>query len=222
VSEFLFFDYFRKIMYNSDLPNRAELPSSKKLLLSTLIAIVVAAILLVTIVLPSEYGIDPTRIGRVLGLTQMGEIKTRLAEEAKQDREKETASKTSEQTVPTQPKPAESAKPAENKGNAKNDTMTVTLKPGEGVEIKLEMTKGAKAVYDWKTSGGVLNYDLHGDGANKAFISYKKGTGVENDSGEFAADFDGSHGWFWRNRTDGDVTVTLNTKGEYASIKRVV
>jgi hypothetical protein len=205
-------------MYNSDLPNRAELPSSKKLLLSTLIAMVVAAILLVTIVLPSEYGIDPTRIGRVLGLTQMGEIKTRLAEEAKKDREKEAA----QPTAATQPKPAESPKLTENKTGAKNDTMTVTLKPGEGVEIKLEMTKGAKAVYDWKTSGGVLNYDLHGDGANKAFISYKKGTGVENDAGEFVADFDGSHGWFWRNRTDGDVTVTLNTKGDYLSIKRVV
>jgi hypothetical protein len=205
-------------MYNSDLPNRAELPSSKKLLLSTLIAMVVAAILLVTTVLPSEYGIDPTRIGRVLGLTQMGEIKARLAEEAKKDREKEAA----QPTTATQPKPAESPKSAENKTGAKNDTMTVTLKPGEGVEIKLEMTKGAKAVYDWKTSGGVLNYDLHGDGANKAFISYKKGTGVENDAGEFVADFDGSHGWFWRNRTDGDVTVTLNTKGDYLSIKRVV
>ncbi len=73
-------------MYNTDLPNRAELPSSRQLLRSTIIAIVVAAVLLVTIVLPSEYGIDPTRIGRVLGLTQMGEIKMALAREAEQDR----------------------------------------------------------------------------------------------------------------------------------------
>jgi hypothetical protein len=73
-------------MYNTDLPNRADLPSSKKLLISTLLAIVIAAILLVTVVLPAEYGIDPTRIGRVLGLTQMGEIKTALAREAENDR----------------------------------------------------------------------------------------------------------------------------------------
>ena|SRR5215203_3532275 len=74
-------------MYNSDLPTRAELPSSKQLLRSTIIAIVVAGILLITVVLPSEYGIDPTRIGRLLGLTEMGEIKTQLAAEAKKDRE---------------------------------------------------------------------------------------------------------------------------------------
>lgn len=73
-------------MYNTDLPNRAELPSSRQLLRSTIIAVVVAAILLVTVVLPSEYGIDPTRVGRVLGLTQMGEIKMSLAREAEQDR----------------------------------------------------------------------------------------------------------------------------------------
>ena len=34
-------------------------------------------------VLPAEYGIDPTGVGRALGLTQMGEIKVQLAEEAK-------------------------------------------------------------------------------------------------------------------------------------------
>jgi hypothetical protein len=60
-------------------------PDSKRLLRSTLIAAVVAGILLVTVVLPAEYGIDPTRIGRVLGLTQMGEIKVRLAREVAAD-----------------------------------------------------------------------------------------------------------------------------------------
>ena len=204
-------------MYNTDLPNRAELPSSKKLLISTLIAIIVAAILLVTVVLPSEYGIDPTRIGSIFGLTQMGETKMRLAEEAKKDREAQPVQTTKVETKPTAP-----IAQTETIASAKNDEMTVTLKPGEGVEIKLEMLKGAKAKFDWKATGGVVNYDLHGDGANKAFISYKKGTSVDSDSGEFAADFDGSHGWFWRNRTSSDVTITIKTNGEYKNIKRVV
>jgi hypothetical protein len=34
------------------------------------------------------------------------------------------------------------------------------------------------------------------------------------------AAFDGNHGWFWRNRGDGNVTVTLNTRGDYANLKR--
>ena len=62
-------------MFNSQLPSRDDLPSSESLLKSTLVALLAAIVILVTIVLPAEYGIDPTRIGRVLDLTQMGEIK---------------------------------------------------------------------------------------------------------------------------------------------------
>src|SRR3990167_20175 len=72
-------------MYNTDLPTRAELPSAQKLFRSTLSAVVVAGVLLVTIVLPSEYAIDPTGVGSALGLTKMGEIKTQLAAEAEQE-----------------------------------------------------------------------------------------------------------------------------------------
>ncbi|WP_227370721.1 hypothetical protein [Halomonas sp. M20] len=73
-------------MYNTDLPTRAELPSSRKLIRSTLLAGVAANVLLVTVVLPAEYGIDHTGAGRLLGLTEMGEIKEQLAEEAELDR----------------------------------------------------------------------------------------------------------------------------------------
>ena len=72
-------------MYNTDLPTRAELPSTGKLLRSTLMAAVIAVALLITVVLPAEYAIDPTGAGRLLGLTEMGEIKTQLAEEAELD-----------------------------------------------------------------------------------------------------------------------------------------
>jgi len=113
-------------MYNSDLPTRAELPSSKQLLRSTILALIVATVLLLTVVLPAEYGIDPTRIGRVLGLTKMGEIKTQLAEEAARDR---TADKA--QTV-TAPKADAPAPPAKAGASEKSDELTVTLKPGEG------------------------------------------------------------------------------------------
>ena len=34
---------------------------------------------------PSEYGIDPTGLGGLLGLAEMGEIKSQLAEEAEAD-----------------------------------------------------------------------------------------------------------------------------------------
>ena len=72
-------------MYNTDLPRRAELPTSAQLKRSTWIASLTAAAILAFVVLPSEYGVDPTGIGRLLGLTQMGEIKLQLAQEAAQD-----------------------------------------------------------------------------------------------------------------------------------------
>lgn len=208
-------------MYNSDLPTRAELPSSGQLLRSTVIAIIVATVLLVTVVLPSEYGIDPTRIGRVLGLTQMGEIKTTLATEAERDRAADASKSGTEQPAgaSTAP-PAQTAKGVE--GAPRTDEMTVTLKPGEGAEIKLEMTKGAKASYEWTSIGGRVNHDTHGDGPGGATHSFSKGREMERDSGELIAPFDGNHGWFWRNRSAGVVTVTLKTTGTYRNIKRVV
>src|SRR5687767_2636847 len=111
-------------MYNSDLPTRAELPSSKQLLRSTIIALIVATVLLLTVVLPAEYGIDPTRIGRVLGLTKMGEIKTQLAEEAARDRAADEVQTTVPQKTDSRP-----AKPV---AGGKSDELTITLKPGEG------------------------------------------------------------------------------------------
>ena len=69
-------------MFNSQLPPLSELPTSRQLAGSTLLAAGAAAALLATVVLPSEYGIDPTGFGNVLGLTQMGKMKAQFAEKA--------------------------------------------------------------------------------------------------------------------------------------------
>lgn len=208
-------------MYNSDTPSRAELPTSRQLLRSTLIAIVAALAILVTIVLPAEYNIDPTGVGRVLGLAQMGEIKAQLAEEAERDRQMDQNS--------TVPAPGSSllgrvfaalvVSPASAQTASRQDVTTLTLTPGQGAEIKLVMKAGAKADYSWTVSGGVVNFDTHGDGGGKS-ISYEKGRAVPGDDGVLEAAFDGNHGWFWRNRGSADVTLTLKTSGAYAEIKR--
>jgi len=41
-------------------------------------------------------------------------------------------------------------------------------------------------------------------------------------AGTLQAAFDGTQGWFWRNRTNGEATVTLKTSGDYQQIKRVL
>jgi hypothetical protein len=101
------------------------------------------------------------------------------------------------------------------------DEMPVTLKPGEGTEIKLKMVKGAKAQYLWVVEGGEVNFDTHGDAPGNS-ISYEKGRGVSTDEGVLEAAFTGNHGWYWRNRGKSDVKVILRTRGDYTDIKRMM
>ncbi|MGL4404363.1 MAG: hypothetical protein ACRCT6_01260, partial [Notoacmeibacter sp.] len=66
-------------------PQNVVQPSGRKLARATLIAAAIAAALHVTVVMPSEYGIDYTGVGGILGLTKQGEIKQQLAGEAAAD-----------------------------------------------------------------------------------------------------------------------------------------
>jgi hypothetical protein len=230
-------------MYNSDIPTRAELPTSAQLLRSTFIALAAAGVLLSTVVLPAEYGLDPTGFGRALGLTEMGEIKAQLAREAEADRRRDSAEPTSGDVPP----PKAPVAPEQRSGlfgrafaelvisgaragdtvrfaqAARADETVFTLKPGEGVEYKLTMSKGAKVDYSWTVKDGAVNYDMHGSpSAGGKEKSYKNGRGSTGEQGVLAAEFDGGHGWFWRNRGAKDVTITLQTKGSYAEIKRMI
>lgn len=210
-------------MYNSDLPTRADLPSTKQLFRSTLIAVGIAGGILVTAVLPAEYGVDPTGMGRVFGLTQMGEIKQQLAAEAERDT-------SAERVADAAPAAAIDATAAEADAGSSpavdaetwRDKVTLTLAPGEAAEIKLVMRVGESASYVWTANGGTLNSDLHGDGKAGQATSYRKGRSETADSGELTAAFDGSHGWFWRNRSDVPVDVVLQVKGKYSELKRVL
>ena len=209
-------------MYNTDLPSRAELPSSRQLIRSTLLAAVAASTLLTTTVLPAEYGIDPTGIGSLLGLKKMGEIKTSLANEAAQQTQNVPAPVSSGSQAS---KTTAAAKSAGTELARKVDEISVTLKPGQSAEVKLEMRKGAKAAYRWAVRGGNVNFDTHGDPVNPSagfYHGYGKGRDTDGDKGILEAAFDGKHGWFWRNRSTLDVNVTLNTQGEYKAIKRVL
>jgi hypothetical protein len=205
-------------MYNSDTPLQAELPSSKQLIKSTILAIIAAIVLLFTVVLPAEYGIDPTGVGKLLRLTEMGQVKQQLAEEAAADAAGLVATGTSdidnmtEQTINTTPTDTTVA------DGQWRDEIPFTLTPGEGIEIKMKMSEGDKANYSWAVTGGEVNFDTHGDALGKA-ISYEKGRGVASDEGVLEAAFTGNHGWFWRNRGDSDVQVVLRTRGDYSTIK---
>ena len=225
-------------------PDHIDPPSSARLRRSTMIAVAVAAILLVSVVLPAEYGIDPTRIGRIFGLTEMGEIKMQLAREAEAEEAVPAAQLSAAdsarlasieqrldeiQALLAAGAATTAAATAESSPSARDDAaepewrdeITILLSPGQGVEYKLVMIEGAEAEFEWTANGGVLNYDTHGNGPGNS-ISYEQGRGEPEGRGVLVAAFDGDHGWFFRNRTDTEVELTLRTRGDYSEFKRTV
>lgn len=215
-------------MHNVNTPPKSELPSSRALLRSTAVAAGVALLLLVTVVLPAEYAIDPTGVGRVLGLTEMGEIKMALAAEAEADAAADAAGTAALAAPPTAapataaPTPAAPAPVAAKADSAANSHVTqIALRPAEGREIKLVMQEGMRVNYEWSVEGGVVNSDTHADRPGTPYHGYAKGRNQSSDTGVLVAAFDGKHGWFWRNRGQQPVTVTLRTSGDYQDLQEV-
>lgn len=207
-------------MFNSQRPSTDDLPTNGQLLRATAIAVVAAGAILVTVVLPSEYGIDPTGVGRAAGFTQMGEIKQQLALEAAADEAGPRAP--AETQVPEVVLADNSAAAPSDASEPISDVTSLTLAPGEGAEIKLVMAKDSAVEYDWSASGGAVNFDTHADAPGISYHGYGKGSNSGGEQGTLVAAFDGSHGWFWRNRSGSAVTITLRTQGNYTEIKRVV
>ena len=210
-------------MYNTNIPADRELPSTGKLIKSTILAAITAGVLLVTIVMPAEYGIDPTGLGNTLGLKKMGEIKMSLAQEAAQDTEWTEVTANEISMAEAEPITADAvpiSEPLEPAPNIRSDEMQVTLAPDEGTEIKVTMAKGKTVNYSWSTDGGKANFDVHADSKDIDYHGYEKGSG-QTKEGVIEAAFDGNHGWFWRNRTAKTITVTLKTSGEYTDIKHM-
>jgi len=224
-------------MHNAKMPSQDELPSKAKLLKSTVLAAVIAGVLLVTVVLPAEYGVDPTGLGRITGLKRMGEIKVSLAREAAAEQEATLAALESPETNPdptpdATPEPIVATEPAidgqtsdeqaSESASTRNDETTIELAPDQSTEVKLVMNKGDRTEFTWSTAdGSEAFFDLHADSKELGinYHVYEKGT-VDKAEGVLEAAFNGSHGWYWKNRTDSVMTITLQTTGQYQAIKR--
>jgi hypothetical protein len=209
-------------MFNAQKPDPAELPSTGRLLKSTGIAAAVAGALLVFVVLPAEYGVDPTGAGSLLGLTEMGRIKMQLAEEAKAEAAAVDAATapSSDRALAPATLPAPDPAPTVTAPATPNDEITFVLEPDDGHEVKFVMEKGAIIKYVWFTDGPGVNFDTHADGEGISYHGYGKGTNEDRLEGELTAAFTGSHGWFWRNRSGKPVRITLQATGSYSEIKQ--
>ncbi len=202
--------------------NDAIVAPKRELLRGTLVAAVIAAIVLTVAVLPAEYGIDPTGAGAAMGLTK---LHTPVASEPKPVVAPaaapvvaggSTVSAPGEQralTISSKPTVAYRA-----------DEMEITLAAGKGVEVKTHLAKGATLIYTWKTKNAEkVNHDFHGEPVNAKedeFESFILEDGVSESKGTLIAPFTGVHGWYWKNKTDAPVTVVLKASGFYSDIFR--
>jgi hypothetical protein len=179
-------------------------PSRGAIAKATGIASLVALALLFTVVLPAEYGYDPLKTGTALGLTGIAET-----------------GDTAANTAPSAPVVAGvyTAQPKIFKVSSED----FVLRPGDGMEMKYHMEKGASMVYGWKADG-ILESEFHGEPDQKPnkeyFESYELDkTGKEAAYGSFIAPFTGIHGWYWKNNGTKDVQFHLNVSGFFDSSK---
>jgi hypothetical protein len=164
------------------------------------IALLIAGIALVIAVLPAEFGVDPTGIGRRLGLLALADVKSQV-----------TAFQQAHD-------PAGGATIVTATDRAlQQETVDFTLAPHEFVEYKYRLDKGQALLYAWHATAAVnLEFHAEPDGAPRGYAqTYEKRSGVERASGTLVAPFAGIHGWYWENPTDREVTVTLTSAGFY-------
>ena len=159
--------------------------SSISLVKASLVATIIAVITLVCIILPAEYNIDPTGLGGKLGLTVFNE----------------------------EPAPQSPGKTS----TGEQESVVVTVPAGRGVEYKLAMAQFEKVTYEWTTSNGDVYVDLHGEPKGDTTGYFESYTIATSDTmkGSFTAPFEGSHGWYWKNKSDQDIQIQLIFSGEF-------
>jgi hypothetical protein len=147
-------------------------------------------------------------------LAEMGEIKQELAEEAERDELMHGGSDERSSLIDGLFGLFVGAAHAQE---AWRDEVSFTLAPGETAEVKLAMSEGDQAEYAWSAEGGRINFDLHAHGGGDS-VTYEKGRGATGGEGGILAPFAGEHGWFWRNRDDAAITVTMRLRGQYSEL----
>jgi hypothetical protein len=181
-----------------------EAPSARAIVEASVIALAVALLILFTTVLPAEYGIDPLRTGKALGLTGL--------------------SKAADSTAAGRATPVPTGIYSAQPNIYKVDSEDLSLFPGEGVEIKYHMRKGAGMAYGWKASGKI-QFEFHGEPDQKPrpdyFESYELDdqAGKDHSYGSFTAPTTGIHGLFFQNKGDKEVRIHLTTAGFFDSAK---
>jgi len=182
------------------------------LMKAALIAAVIAAATLLVVILPAEFNVDPTGLGKKLGLTVLAEGKTKVPADA--------LAQTNQTASPEPVSMSDVPDPIDEAGAKTSELIEVIVPGGSGIEYKFQMEQYAQMTYQWITDGAPLEFDLHGEPAGDTtgyFESYVVASATTV-RGSFTAPFDGSHGWYWKNTSDQEATVTLEVEGRFEVI----
>ena len=213
----------------------------ERIALATAAAMFVAGVLLVTVVLPAEYGVDPVGTGDAFGLTQIAGAETPSAAAAVTPAAPVDAAVSLQATGASpiagtggRPDLAWGAMPPASALNGdeptlewnrigadygqpqpfRRDTRSFTIGPDEAMEFKYRLEKGGGFVYSWRATGKV-QVDFHGEpeGRPKGYAEFYEQSERTEASGTFVAPGPGIHGWYWKNLSGQAITITLNTVG---------
>ena len=175
-------------------------PSRRKLLQTTLGAAAVAAVIVVTAVLPVEYNVDPLGTGKALGLLRAPPVDQgpAIAQEATAELQPLAQGDSSLYGAPY-----------------RTNTIEFTLQPYDYVEYKYHLAKGASLQFAWAATA-VVTHEFHGEPDDKPadVRSYDK-SDKQSANGSLIAPMTGIHGWFWENPGNEPVTIKLVSSGFY-------
>lgn len=198
--------------------------SKSKIVIATVAALMIGGFLLVAAVLPAEYGIDPTGIGKSIGFNKLYQPVTKgtiasvpgITPPAVELLKLEGGG-----SEPEVVRPEEANSPAPEKQYAeREDSVQVNLRAGKGLEYKVKMLKHGRLKYEWATDHGIVYSDFHGDvkQANPPKHIYYESyaiANVNNMIGNVLVPYEGRHGWYFKNITANDLTVKIRLKGQY-------
>ena len=205
-------------------PITPERPSGKKLLVGSAVAAILAVVAVVVFVLPAEYGIDPTGLGKTLGLTKLSESATEniyLKRGQARTNVLFPIDRTAEQgSFAVRDMFAEKGVTWPANAQMESDRFQFELQPFEGIELKYVLAEGAPMFFSWRTTAPV-NVDMHShpfEGGTEATESFVIDD-LQNQSAVYVAPFTGIHGWYWQNRTMQPVQLTLDASGAFTGSK---
>lgn len=208
-------------MSETSSPSDFKPPSGKRIAQSAAAACIVAVIVLITVILPAEYGVDPTGIGRVTGFLELGQEPTRTLEIVDVTGGNETVF---EAEIPDFGEPVPLPNPSIYQNadeSARTETFQITIEAERETELKTVLETGKVILFTWQVDRGTVYSDFHGHDPEVSpdyWVRYREHQEGSGDNGSLVAPFAGEHGWYWLNYNEYPVTVTLTVTGYFEEV----